>query len=157
MKKPLVAALAATLTLSACGSFSSRINPFNWGKDRAPQGDILTPKGGFPAPEAAGPLVPFVASMHVEKAVDGVIVRATGLPPIQGYWGGKLVPTNYGEPDENGVLTLRFVLVPPPTQTRVSTPQSREVTVAIQVSAAKLRTIRRFVIQGQSNSLSARR
>lgn len=156
MKTPLIAALAATLTLSACGSFSTRINPFNWGKHRAPKGDVLTPAGGYPAARTAGPLVPRVQSLRVNRTPDGVILRATGLPPTQGYWDGKLVPTNDGKPDAQGVMTYRFVLVPPPEATRVSTPQSREVNVAAHIDNYTLRAIRRIVVEGAQNSLSAR-
>ena len=151
MKKPLVAALAATLMLGACGMFSSRNGA------GAQSSDPLIPKGGYPAPVAAGPLVQKVVSMRVSATAGGVIIRATGLPPTQGYWDGKLVPTNGGKPDAKGVMTYRFVLVPPPYPTRVSTPQSREVSVGAHLNDYDLRTIRRIVVEGATNSLSARR
>ncbi len=146
------------MLVSACGSFSSRINPFNWGRHAsAPQEDTLTPKGGYPAMEPTGPLVPKVTALKVERTPTGAIVRATGLPPYQGYWDGSLAATNDGEPDQNGVMTYRFILKPPPAPTNASTAASREVSVGAYLSASKLRRIRQIVVEAQSNRMTARR
>lgn len=160
MKKQLLAALAAVSLVSACGGVgSSSLNPFNWGKGRQQASpDTLEPKGGYPSqnlPEI--PQVAQVLSLKIDRNPGGVIVRATGLPPTQGYWDGQLKATNDGEPDKNGVLTFQFLLVPPPVPSAVSTKASREVTVATYVDNYKLRSVRRIVVEGANNSLSARR
>ena len=86
----------------------------------------------------------------------GAIVRATGLPPTQGWWDASLVAENSGLPVD-GVLTYRFVVDQPREATRVSTQQSREVTAAAYLSDIKLEGISQIVVLGAENSQSSRR
>lgn len=148
----LVLALAL---LAACGTSSARLNPFTWfGKSE--ERVVLYPEGGFGRPIEDRPLVDQVLSLAVEPVSDGAVVRATGLPPVQGYWDADLVsPTDLVPVD--GVLTLEFRLRPPYGATRVSTPQSREVTVALYLSRQKLAPVREIVVVGARNQRAARR
>lgn len=153
MKKPLLAALSVVLFVSACGAVrTSRLNPFNWFGQSQPEQTVAAVQ---PGPEAdQRPLVEQVLSMSVEPMPGGAIVRATGLPPTQGWWDGELVARPV---DENGTLIYDFRLVPPLEQTAVSTQRSREVTVAAQLSNRKLEAIRQIVVQGALNARSSRR
>lgn len=99
------------------------------------------------------PVVQRVTSLEIEPIQEGVIIRATGLPPTQGWWNGELAPENLGQP-KDGVMSYRFVLFPPENATRASTPQSREVTVAIFLSKIKLADVSTIVVAGQANSLT---
>lgn len=153
MKLPLMAALTLTLAVSACGGIrESRLNPLNWfGRSQA-----VAPAALMSSVDQADPrpLVEQVVSLSVEPMPGGAIVRATGLPPTQGYWRGELVARDI---DEQGRLIYDFRIVPPPTPTRVSTPFSREVTVADFLSNQKLEEITQISVQGQINARSAAR
>lgn len=149
-----LAPVALVLLLSACGSSgqSHWYNPFSWwGGSKEVPTTLGVPQG---ANEDQRPLVAQVTSLSVELTSDGAIVRATGLPPTQGYWDGALVQD--GEITD-GRIVYRFVLVPPVRPKPVSTVQSREVTVATYISNIKLQQVEDVVVQGASNARSARR
>jgi hypothetical protein len=153
MRLPLLATLMLMLALSACGGLrESRLNPFNWfGRSQpiAPVTLITSVEQADPRP-----LVQQVLTMSVEPMQGGVIVRATGVPPTQGWWSGELVARDL---DEQGRLIYDFRIVPPPTATRVSTQFSREVTVADFISNQKLEEISQIIVQGELNARSSGR
>jgi hypothetical protein len=149
MNTPLVAALCATMALGACSTISnSRLNPFNWfgGSEETV---ALAPE----KPADSRLLVSQVTAMTLDKMPGGVIVRAVGLPPTQGYWQAELV----ARPVEDGVLIFDFRVFPPITPQVASTTQSREVTVAAYVSNVKLDLIRQISVQGATNARTSRR
>lgn len=152
MRKPLLAALSVVMMVAACGTMKeSRLNPFNWfGKSKETQGALYVPSSQV---TDSRPLVDQIVTMQVEKLPGGAIVRATGLPPTQGYWEGALV----ADPVVKGTLTLRFVIVPPAEATRVSTQQSREVVVATFLSTQTLAEVRTITVVGAQNARSSRR
>lgn len=151
MNKPLIAALCATLALGACSTIGkSRLNPFNWFG-----GSEETAAAPSPLDKPADPrlLVSQVTEMHLEKMPGGVIIRATGLPPTQGYWEAELV----ARPVEDGHIIYDFRVFPPVDVAAVSTPQSREVTVGAFLSNIKLEGIRQITVQGETNARTSRR
>jgi hypothetical protein len=152
MKKQPIAALAALLLLAACGGFSqSNWNPFNWfGNSQEVEVAAQAQQG---VPSDPRPLVDQVLSLAIEPYSGGAIVRATGLPPTQGFYDGELVEESF----EDGRLTYRFVLIPPPEPNRVSTQASREVTVGTSLSRLRLEEVREVVVRGQQNARSTRR
>ncbi|MEZ5779513.1 MAG: hypothetical protein R3E44_14250 [Paracoccaceae bacterium] len=153
MKLPVTALLIAALSLGGCGKIrDSRFNPFNW-FGRSQSSNVVVVQG---VPVDGRLLVDQVTEMEVARQPGGAIVRATGLPPTQGWWDAALVAENNGQPVD-GVLTYRFVLSEPLGQTRVSTPRSREVTAAVYVSDIKLAEVRQIVVLGTQNSRSSRR
>jgi hypothetical protein len=158
MKKPLLAAMIAVLLVGACGGTgSSRLNPFKWFSRTTEEPGTLEPKGGYAAALADNrALVDQVLTLMVERMPGGAIVRATGLPPTQGWWDAELVAENDGKPVD-GVMSYRFVIAAPRDATRSSTQQSREVTVATYLSDVKLAAISRITVTGARNSLSTRR
>lgn len=141
-----------SLMLGGCARVSeSRFNPFNWfGRDS--EEDTVAPieERGDPRP-----LVAEVTSLDIERTPTGAIIRATGLPPDQGWYAGALVPETDGPVD--GVLAYRFRAVPPGERTRVSTRQSRELSVAVAVSNITLSETRVVRVIGARNSRTARR
>ena len=152
MRLPLIAALTLALALPACGGFrDSRLNPLNWfGRAQETEQVALTEE------QKADPrlLVERVVSLNVEALPTGVIVRAKGLPPTQGWWSAELVERPV---DENGVLVYDFRVFPPLIDTPEGTPRSREITVAASLSTVALDPIREIVVQGATNALSSRR
>lgn len=150
MRRSLLAALAVLLLVTACGRVrESRLNPFNWfGRSERVQ------KVEEVAPDTdPRPLVDQVLSMSVEPYPGGAIVRATGLPPTQGWWNAELV----ARPVEDGVLVYEFRLTQPPEATPAGTQPSREIAVAASVSDIGLTDVREIVVQGTGNARSSRR
>lgn len=151
MTRTLLAALCLTMTLTACSRIgNSRLNPFNWfgGSQEAAQ---AADPVGLPVDKRL--LVATVTELALERMPGGVIIRATGLPPTQGYWDAELV----ARPLEDGRLVYDFRIFPPITDQAVSTPVSREVTVATFLSDAKLANINEIAVQGASNARASRR
>lgn len=158
MNRPIAAltVLALTLTLADCGKIrNSRLNPFNWfGQSRGTAAAAAV----LPGEAADGrQLVREVTTLEVEQSQGGAIIRAAGLPPTQGWWKAELVADNNGRPDENGVLTYRFLVFQPLDATPVSTPQSRELTAAVFVSDLKLAEVTKIIVQGEANSRTSGR
>ena len=155
MKTSTTVLLVAVLTLGACGKVrESRLNPFNWFGRSAER--TVTQTAAPAMPDDGRILVTQVTDMEVARQPGGAIVRATGLPPTQGFWDASLVAENSGDPVD-GVLTFRFVVAEPFSASRVSTPQSREVTAAAYVSNIKLDNVQQIVVLGAQNSRSSRR
>ncbi|WP_347313509.1 hypothetical protein [Defluviimonas sp. SAOS-178_SWC] len=157
MRLPVTGLLIVTLVLAGCGRMrESRLNPFNW-FGRSVENTQTVAEGVVPGrPDDTRILVAQVTDMEVARQPGGAIVRATGLPPTQGWWDTELVAENRGVPVD-GVLTYRFVIAEPLKSTRVSTPQSRELTAATYISDIKLADVRQIVVLGAENSRSSRR
>jgi hypothetical protein len=152
MRLPLLAGLAAVMLLSACGS---RLNPVNWFGPRERTERSVAAESGIPAAQAdARLLVAEVTRVALDPMPGGVILRATGLPPTQGYWDAELVPQPVAE---DGTLTFDFRVFPPVTREPASTARSREIEVATFISDVRLAQITGIVVQGESNSRAARR
>ncbi len=145
------AVLMLCLGLAACGGMrDSKLNPFNWFGRSQETEKVALPE----APRDPRALVQQVIGLAVEEVPGGAIVRATGLPPTQGYWQAELVPQPV---DETGRLVLEFRVFPPVETMRAGTQPSREVVVALYLSNYKLEAIREIVVQGEANARSARR
>ncbi len=151
MTGKLLITLVVLATLAGCATVSeSRFNPFNWfGRSERVRTVAVDPGTGVPQFN----LVAQITQLRVEKAPGGAIVRATGLPPRQGYWDGELVLLGA----EDGVLSYQFAIKPPPGQTRVSTPQSREVVIGMFLSNQNLEGVRQIRVSAAQNALAVRR
>jgi hypothetical protein len=139
--------LAGLGPLAAC---NSRLNPVNWfGSGR--RTEEVAPPDVVDDPR---PLVPQVTRLAVDPHPSGAIIRATGLPPRQGWYDAELirVPGN-----DAAVLSYQLRAYPPHYRTLVSTPRSREIIVATFISADKLAGVREVRVSGEFNALSARR
>lgn len=151
MRLPITTALVAVLALSACGFGQSRLNPLNWFGRSQPveQATLVTT-----VPTDPRPLVAQVLTMTIEPFPGGALVRATGLPPTQGYWDAELVALPV---DEQGTLVLEFHVFQPTERSAVVNQQSREITVAYSLSDIKLETISQIIVQGAGNARASRR
>lgn len=156
MNKPIIAALSVVLLVSACASVrQSRVNPMNW--FGASQTVTIAPGDGFAtATPDPRPTAEQITQMSVERMPGGAILRAAALPPTQGWWAADLVPEFDGQPVD-GVLVYRFALLPPEGATRVSTPQSRELTAAVFIPDARLSQARQIIVRGALNERSVTR
>lgn len=151
MRLTQTAALVSLIALVGCGAIrESRLNPLNWFGRSAP----VTQTVEYVAPADPRPLVANVLSMAVESYPGGAIVRATGLPPTQGYWDAELVALPV---EDDGKLVLEFHIFPPVGKTTAVNQQSREITVAFDITDRKLEGIDLIVVQGAQNARSSRR
>lgn len=152
MRLPLALALVALTVLGGCAAIrDSRVNPFNWfGTSQRAERQALTNA----VRADARPLVAEVVSMVVEPYPGGAIVRATGLPPSQGWWDAELVPRPL---DENGVLVFDFRVFPPLDGQPAGQPRTRTVTVGANVTTFRLQSVTEIVVQGSGNARSSRR
>ena len=153
MRLPQILLLTAALGLASCGMVrNSKLNPANWfGKSQevtvaAEPTENLDAKGRS--------LIQNVLSMKVEPYQGGAIVRATGLPPTQGWWQADLVPLPL---TENGGWLVNLRVSPPVKPWPQGTQPSREITVALALSDIKLANVREIVVQGAENARSSRR
>lgn len=146
----VILALAIVTGLAACGS---RLNPVNWfGGDRETR--VAAAETGTPVGDAdERQLVAEVIDLSVEPVPQGAIVRATGLPPTQGFWEADLVEVERGE----GAIVFEFRVFPPPRPTRAGTPQSREVVTGTALSNFDLQGIRTITVIGAQNRRSVSR
>ena len=151
MKLPILAIVVLATALGGCGRLKdSRFNPLNWfGQARPAAVTDL-----YVRPDDARALVAQVTVLKVEPYPGGAIVRATGVPPTQGYWEAELVAQPL---DDQGRLVYEFRVFPPPVPAAAGTPFSRQVTVAAALSSIKLQGVTSIVVQGAGNALSAMR
>lgn len=147
--------VSIAIFVAGCSSYSeSAYNPVNWW-DSEETIASLAPEKGYVVIEDGRALIPEITELNVVNTNGGVIVYARGLPPTQGYHTADLVSVSEEKP-VNGVLVYDFRVVPPYEQSRVSTPYSREVTVAHFISTAKLRNVREIRVNAETNSRSSR-
>ena len=151
MKRALLVMLITATLLAGCARIGqSKFNPVNWFSHARP----VAPTTLYTAPTDARALVAQVTELTIDPYPGGAIVRATGLPPTQGYWSAELVPQ---ELDDKGRLVYDFRIFPPTTPAVAGTPYSRQITVAANISAIRLVQVTTIVVQGTNNALSARR
>lgn len=150
--RDMILGMAALIALAGCGQVAeSRFNPFNWFGQAEPEETTFLPTvQSDPRPRIAQ-----VTSLRIEPTPTGAIIRATGLPPTQGWYDAALVP----ETDEpvNGEMVYVFRAIPPLDAERTSTVQSRELSVARALSAQDLAATRSVRVVGSNNVLVARR
>jgi hypothetical protein len=152
MRLPLT--VLCLVVLAGCGGFrDSRLNPFNWfGRSEAAQLEPLIPAE---APDDRA-LAADVIDMQIEQLPGGAILRATGRAPTQGYWQAELV-LREGPEEDPFAQVYDFRIFPPVTPAAVSTPQSREVTVALYLSDIDLANVQSITVQGAANARAIRR
>jgi len=151
MTGKLLITLVVLSTLAGCARVSeSRLNPLNWfGRSERVATVTVDPATGA----AQVNMVSQITQLRAEQVPGGAILRATGLPPRQGFYGGELVYVGA----EDGVLNYQFAIAPPPEQTRVSTTQSREIVVGLYLSNQTLAGVRQIRVSSASNALAIRR
>ena len=154
MRGKLLLVMAILIGTSGCSRVAdSRINPLNWFGSSEPVATAAPLENAAVDPR---PLIAQVVNLEIEPATGGAIVRATGLPPRQGFHDVALLATNDGEP-LNGVLQYRFVAMPPPRPTPVVNVRSREVEAAAFVSDAILADTHEIHVLAAQNARSTRR
>jgi hypothetical protein len=150
MKRAGVLVVVLGLGLAGCGFGQSKFNPLNWWA-KARTGE---PVALYTAPVDPRGLVAAITLLKVEPYPGGAIVRATGVPPTQGYWDAALVALPN---DGSGKLVFEFRIYPPVTTARAGTQPSREVVVATNLTDYKLQDITSIEVRSASNAMTAHR
>lgn len=147
-----ILAVVLTMGLSGCARVSeSRLNPFNWfGSAEDEPVAAASLEDDDPRPRVAQ-----ITSLRIDETPTGAIIRATGLPPTQGYFDAQLIPQT--DDPVNGELVLVFRADVPIGEPRVSTVQSRELVAARAISVQDLAALRVVRVEGATNALSVRR
>jgi hypothetical protein len=154
MTSRLTLTLCCALILAGCGGFrESRLNPFNWfGRSRVVETQVVD---NTVAPDGRQ-FVADVTDMQVDPLPGGAIIRARGRAPTQGYWDAELV-LREGEGTDPAAPIYDFRIFPPATPAASSTPQSREVDVALYLSDVQLARIGAITVQGANNARAVNR
>jgi hypothetical protein len=152
--RPLLA-LCTALVLAGCGGLrESRLNPFNWfGRSQ----EVAAVPVVDPTIATDGrQLVAEVTDLQIDALPGGAIIRAQGRAPTQGYWDAELVLRD--GPDADLAMPIYdFRIFPPEAPAATSTPQSREVTVALYLSDVQLARITGITVQGAANARAVQR
>jgi len=145
----LLIALGLILTLSACGE--SRLNPLNWfGGEREQRITVTEEEERTTDPR---PLVSEIIGLTAEPTTSGLIVRATGRTPTQGYFAAELLDAGR----EGSTLILEFRAEPPLGGAPEGTPQSREIVAAVDLGPSDLQGLTTITVIGQTNRRSVSR
>ncbi|MGR3541228.1 MAG: hypothetical protein ACU0BS_07350 [Hasllibacter sp.] len=147
----LTITLALCAALAGCG-FAARLNPLNWFERSAEAPRTLLPDGAELIAENRG-YVDQITGLTIEPMPGGAIVRAIGLPPVQGRWDAELTEEGIA----GGVLTYAFRVRAAPTPQPVGTAPSREVVVAAFVPDERLRRVRVIRVEAARNARELRR
>ncbi|MGV8987049.1 MAG: hypothetical protein ACOH2H_12290 [Cypionkella sp.] len=152
MKRALILVTVLGLGLAGCGFGKSKLNPFNWFGNSTPrQGTavalykpVVDPRG----------MIAQILTLKVDPYPGGAIVRATGVPPTQGFWDASLVKLPV---EDTGKLVFEFRISPPTTPAPAGTQPSREVTVATDLTDFQLQGISTIEVRAAQNAMSAHR
>lgn len=141
--------LVPLLAVAACGGRLDRLNPFNWFR-RRPE---VVEEAGFSAPVDPRGLVARVTDVTVEETSTGIILRATGTAPTQGYFDAELV----GLPvDDQGQRSFEFRVAAPEGEMPVGPEQSRQMTAAVALSFYQLQQLSALRVAGAENAVLVR-
>jgi hypothetical protein len=155
--------LIPALFLSGCGGrFSdSGLNPFGWfsgGGSR--QAATLAPEGGYGQNADQRPGIAQILSAGWQPLNEGRLLVVTGMAPSKGYSQVALItarpqPSGRAAPDEDGILRLRLVGVPPLPDSAQATiaaaPATDTLTAGLALSNIQLARIRAVEISGAAN------
>lgn len=157
MARRVVFAVAMFGLLAGCSTpwSESRLNPFTWFGGSASAPDTLVPPESLTISDSR-PFVASVTSLAVEPTPGGIILRATGLPPTQGYWQGALILENIDGVPVDGTLTFQFRAAPPPDALPAGAARTREIVVGVFLTWQDLQGVTTLRVVGQQNAATIR-
>lgn len=135
----LIAIVAAGAALGAC---SYELPGF---LGRTGSGDATFEVRGAPLPDPE-PIA--LRSVQVEPALRGVILRAEGVAPTQGFHSAAFAAIGSGEPDASGVMQFRLTAIPPAETMAVGPETTRELGAAFYLPNALARDVTAFRVTG---------
>jgi hypothetical protein len=142
MKRALILMTVLGLTLGGCGK--TNLNPLKWLSKSRKDAQVEV----YAAPVDPRGLIATVVTLEIEPLRSGVLVRATGLPPTQGFWDAALVPLPNDGSDH---LVFEFRIFPPSVPAADGTQVSREITAAASVTTFDLSGITVIEVRAASS------
>jgi hypothetical protein len=85
---------------------------------------------------------------RVEPALRGIIVRADGVAPTQGYHSAEFVALGGAEPDASGIMSFELTAIPPETPQAIGPANTRGLSAAFFLPSRLARDVRGFRISG---------
>jgi hypothetical protein len=141
MKNVVIWAVIASV-LAGCSL--GRLNPFNW-FDRGEAEAQLEAEAE--APDLSEVLVS-VSRVRAEQTTGGVILRATGLAPRQGYHDARLKLVG----SDGGVLRFEIRAFAPEAAERVGSERSRLILTGLFLPTSELTGISRITVSAATNA-----
>lgn len=150
MTRPIAICALLIILLSGCSTpwSESRLNPSTWPETEEEREPLVPPQAA--AEVDRRPLIPQIVDLQFDRTTGGIILRATGLAPSQGYSQADLVPITEDIEVVDGTITLAFRALPPPRDMggeRIN----REVVAARFLSNIELNDVRSIRVVSQSN------
>lgn len=102
--------------------------------------------GGGPTLPDPQPLA--LRSVRAEPALRGVILRADGVAPTQGYYAATVTSVGGGEPDASGIMSFELTAIPPETPQAIGPENTRELSAAIFLPTRVAEDVRGFRVSG---------
>lgn len=147
------------LTMAGCGGSSNPFgslasgNLFGGKRERVE----VDPEGAETVIVDNSILSPTIDNIQPEAALRGLIIRVTATAPTQGYHSPRLVARNRGKPDENGIITYEFRVMPPEVSQGLGPARTRQLVAATFIPDATLNKTLGFRVVSQSNVVAIRR
>ncbi len=89
-----------------------------------------------------------LAEARLDPAATGYVVLARGVAPTQGFHTAILAPVDEGRPDAAGIVTFRFLALPPIGPEAVGPERTRGLQAAAYIPARERRNIRGVRVTG---------
>lgn len=91
-------------------------------------------------------------STHVERTWNGIIVRAEGVAPAQGYYSAALRASSTPPDTERGIYYLDLVAIPPEAVLVIGPERTRELRAAIFLPDRYLKKVNTIHVSGQQRT-----
>ncbi|MDO5528107.1 MAG: hypothetical protein Q4F71_01780 [Paracoccus sp. (in: a-proteobacteria)] len=154
--------LACVLGLAGCGNW----NPLGWMRSSSSAPQTLTPPGGYPTQQTdRRDLIPQILSAGFQPLNEGRLLVVTAIGPTKGWHSAELLtervqPAGQLRPDEDGVLRLVLVGLPPPEGSEdlriAANPQVDALQVALPISHLQWSRISAVTVRAGNNSVTVR-
>lgn len=137
------AGLAGLLVLAGCGGNV----PEFLGREGTGQSSFEFGGEEFPS-SVPVPL----AQASLEPAATGTILVARGVAPTQGFHTAGLAPVDDGRPDAAGIITFRFMAMPPAGPEAVGATRTRGLNAAAFIPTRAKKGLRGVRVTGADTS-----
>lgn len=138
------AGLAGLLVLAGCGGgvpeFLGREGSGAATYELGAEGEIIEP---VPLP---------LAEARLDPAATGYVLVARGVAPTQGFHTAALAPVDDGRPDAAGIVTFRFIALPPGVPEAVGPDRTRGLQAAAYIPTRALRDMRGVRVTGANTT-----
>lgn len=151
MKNTILSVVIIGLLASCSGSGSvSSLNPFR--RAPAPEETLVTAARAADGRE----LIATITELRAEPTRNGIILRALGKTPVQGFYEVVLSETNRGFPDATGTLTFELRGRAPELPLVANTDRSRDIMAGVFLSNVELKSVKALRVVAAQNQITIR-